>query len=104
VSFADVLERRPILRLTLEPLSVGQVAEHVAEILGAAPTPEEAAGVHRRSGDIPLLVEEVIAAGGSGVPDHLRSLFLAHVEEQGPDLIEILQVSWPRRSGWTPAR
>jgi predicted ATPase len=45
-SFTDVIERRPILRFTLEPLSVGQVAEQVAEILGAAPTSEEAAGVH----------------------------------------------------------
>ena len=72
VSFADVLERRPILRVTLGSLSVGQVAEQVAEILGAVPTSEEAAAVHRRSGGIPLLVEEVIAAGESGVPDDLR--------------------------------
>jgi DNA-binding CsgD family transcriptional regulator len=92
VSFADVLERRPILRLTLEPLSVGQVAEQVAEILGAAPTSEEAADVHRRSGGIPLLVEEVIAAGESGVPDHLRSRFLARLQEYGSDMTEILRV------------
>lgn len=92
VSFADVLERRPILRVTLGPLSVGQVAEQVAEILGAAPTAEKAAAVHRRSGGIPLLVEEVIAAGESGVPDHLRSLFLARLQEHGPDMTEILRV------------
>jgi DNA-binding CsgD family transcriptional regulator len=92
VSFADVLERRPIMRLTLGPLSVSQVAEQVAEIVGEVPTSEEAAAVHRRSGGIPLLVEEVIAAGGSGVPDHLRSLFLAHLQEHGSNMIEILRV------------
>ena len=92
VSFADVLERRPIMRITLGPLSVGQVAEQVAEILGAVPTSEDAAAVHRRSGGIPLLVEEVIAAGESGVPDHLRSLFLARLQEYGSDITEILRV------------
>jgi hypothetical protein len=92
VSFAEVIERRPILRLTLEPLSVGQVAEQVAEILSAAPTSEEAAAVHRRSGGIPLLVEEVIATGDSGVPEHLRSLFLARPQEYGSDMTEILRV------------
>ena len=48
--------------------------------------------VHRRSGGIPLLVEEVIAAGDSGVPDHLRSLFLARVAEHGPEVTETLRV------------
>jgi DNA-binding CsgD family transcriptional regulator len=92
VSFADVLERLPILRVTLGPLSVDQVAEQVAEILGAVPSSEEAASVHRRSGGIPLLVEEVIAASDSGVPDHLRSLFLARLQEHGPDITETLRV------------
>lgn len=91
-SFTDLLERRPVLRVTLEPLSVDQVAEQVAEITGADPEPQDVAAIHRRSGGIPLLVEEVVAAGSSGVPDHLRSFFLARLRERGPDVTETLRV------------
>jgi hypothetical protein len=90
--FTDALERRPVLRVTLEPLEPGQVADQVAGITGTAPSAEAAAAIHRRSGGIPLLVEEVVAAGDQGVPDHLRGLFLARVREHGPEVAEVLQV------------
>ena len=91
-SFTDVLERRPILRVALEPLSVDQVAEQVAEITGVDPDPRDAETIYRRSGGIPLLVEEVVAASDSGLPDHLRSSFLARLRERGPDVAEPLRV------------
>lgn len=91
-AFTDVLERRPVLRVAVEPLTVAQVAEQVAAITGTAPSSEMAESVHRRSGGIPLLVEEVVAAGDHGVPDHLRALFLARVREHGPEVAETLQV------------
>lgn len=90
--FIDVLERRPVLRVALEPLTIGQVADQMAGITGTAPSPEMAAAVHRRSGGIPLLVEEVVAAGNRGVPDHLRGLFMARLREHGPEVVEALQV------------
>lgn len=90
--FTDVLERRPVLRVTLEPLDPGQVADQVAGITGTVPSAEAAAAIHRRSGGIPLLVEEIVAAGDQGVPDHLRGLFLARLREHGPEVAEILQV------------
>jgi hypothetical protein len=52
--FTDVLERRPVLSLALEPLNASQVAELIAGITGTRPSPELAAAVHRRSGGIPL--------------------------------------------------
>jgi DNA-binding CsgD family transcriptional regulator len=76
----------------LEPLTPTQVAELAAGITGTRPTAEEADALHRRTGGIPLLVEEVLAAEGLGVPDHLRSMFLARVEEQGRDVAAVLQV------------
>lgn len=92
-AFTDVLERRSVLRVALESLAPDQVADQVAGITGTAPPPEVTAAIHRRSGGIPLLVEEVVAAGDRrGVPDHLRGMFLARVREHGPDVVEILQV------------
>ncbi len=91
-AFTDVLERRPLLRAVLGPLTASQVADQVAGITDTAPSPEVVAEIHRRSGGIPLLVEEVIAAGYRGVPDHLRGLFLARLREQGPEVAEALAV------------
>lgn len=92
-SFADAVDRRaPVTRVALEPLTPAQVADLAAGITGTRPTVEEADALHRRTGGIPLLVEEVLATGGSGVPDHLRSLFLARVGEHGPDVVAVLQV------------
>jgi ATP/maltotriose-dependent transcriptional regulator MalT len=90
-AFTDVLQRRQVLRVALEPLTVGQVADQVAGITGTAPSADVATGIHRRSGGIPLLVEEVVAAGGQGVPDHLRGLFLARLREHGPEVAKSLQ-------------
>lgn len=64
----------------------------MAELVGTPPSPEAAALIHRRTGGIPLLVEEVVAAGDQGVPDHLRGLFLARLQEHGPEVAGILQV------------
>lgn len=91
-AFADVLERRPLRRVPLTPLSPAAVAEQVAAITGTTPSSEEAHAVYGRSGGIPLLVEEVLAAGDRGVPDHLRSIFRARVERQGPAVLEALRV------------
>jgi len=91
-SFVDALERRPITRISLEPLTSEQAAAQIAAITGKPPSEEYAANVFRRSGGIPLLVEEVVAAGESGVPAHLRSLFLARVAEHGADVLEALRV------------
>jgi DNA-binding CsgD family transcriptional regulator len=83
-AFTDALERRPVLRLALDVLGVEDVAALIGGITGAAATAEAASDVHRRSGGIPLLIEELVASGGPGVPDHLRSLFLARVAALGP--------------------
>lgn len=92
VSVADVLQRRRTLRIGLEPLIPEQVADQIAAITGVNPSAQEAEALHRRSGGIPLLVEELIAAGDSRVPDHLRSLFQARITEQGADVVEALRV------------
>lgn len=92
-SFADAVARhRPVTRIALEPLTVAQVAAMAADITGVPPAEAEVTLLHRRTGGIPLLVEEVLAAGNRGVPDHLRTLFVARVAEQGPEVTQALQV------------
>lgn len=82
----DVLHRDALVYVTLEPLSQQEVATQIAGIAGELPSAEHAERIHRRSGGVPLLVEEVLAAeaaGTTGVPDHLRDLFLARVRRLG---------------------
>ncbi len=91
--FADAMARRgPVTRIALEPLTVAQVADVAAAITGVRPSGAEAGELHRRTGGIPLLVEEVLALGGRGVPDHLRSMFVTRVLEQGNDVARVLEV------------
>ena len=93
--FLEVLHREALVHVTLEALSPQQVAAQIAGIADAPPSPEYAARVHRRSGGIPLLVEEVLAAeaaGPAGVPDHLRDLFLARVRRLGAPAARVIDV------------
>ncbi len=91
--FLEVLHREALVHVTLDALTPQQVAAQIAGIADAPPSPEYAARVHRRSGGIPLLVEEVLAvetAGPAGVPDHLRNLLLGDTldEDDGDALGE----------------
>jgi DNA-binding CsgD family transcriptional regulator len=92
-AFADAMARRgPVTRITLEPLTVAQVADMAAAITGVQPARVDAEVLHRRTGGIPLLVEEILALGGRGVPDHLRTIFTTRVLEQGHDVTQVLEV------------
>ena len=84
--FLDVLQRDASLYVSLEALPPYHVAAQIAGIVGTVPSTERTEHIHRRSGGVPLLVEEVLAAeraGTSGVPDHLRDLFVARVRRLG---------------------
>lgn len=84
--FLDALGRDALLRVTLGGLARHAVAAQIAGIKAAPPAAEYADQVYRRTAGIPLLVEEVLAAeaaGVTGVPDHLRNLFLARVRRLG---------------------
>lgn len=84
--FLEVLDHDALVYVTLDALSPREMAAQIAGIADAPPSPEYAERVHRRSGGIPLLVEEVLAAeaaGAAGVPDHLRDLFLTRVGRLG---------------------
>ena len=84
--FLDALNHDALLHIELDALSSQGVAAQMEGIGGERPTKQDAERVHRRSGGVPLLVEEVVAAqaaGMTGVPDHLRDLFLARLHTVG---------------------
>lgn len=84
--FLDILRREATLSVTLDALTGPEVVVQIASIAGEAPSVAYAERVYRRSGGVPLLVEEVVAADAAGmsrVPDHLRDLFLARVRSLG---------------------
>ncbi|HSI93035.1 MAG TPA: AAA family ATPase [Jiangellaceae bacterium] len=93
--FLDVLHRDTRVRVTLRPLSPAEVVTQVAGITGAPPAPEDAERVHRRSGGIPLLVEEIVAAeavGITGVPEQLRDLYIGRVRRLGARAARAVEV------------
>ena len=93
--FLDALNHDAIMHVTLVSLSRQEVAAQIEGITGQRPSHEDAERVHRRSGGVPLLVEEVVAAeaaGASGVPDHLRDLFLARLSDMGKPAIRATSV------------
>lgn len=92
--FLDQL-RHARAHITLEALTPPEVALQVAAITGAPTPAQRAEQVHARTGGIPLLVEEVLAAeeaGVTGVPDHLRDLFLARLQQLGPAIAQVVEV------------
>lgn len=93
--FLDVLHRDTRVRVMLRPLSPAEVVTQVAGITGAPPAPEDAERVHRRSGGIPLLVEEIVAAeavGIAGVPEQLRDLYIGRVRRLGTRAARAVEV------------
>lgn len=93
--FLEVLDHDALVYVTLDALSAQEVAAQIAGIADAPPSPEYARRIHRRSGGIPLLVEEVLAAeatGAAGVPDHLRDLFLTRVGRLGAQAARAVDV------------
>lgn len=84
--FLDALNHDALLHVKLDALPPQDVAAQIEGITGRRTSHEHAELVHRRSGGIPLLVEEVMgaeAAGATGVPAHLRDLFLARLNDLG---------------------
>jgi ATP/maltotriose-dependent transcriptional regulator MalT len=92
-SFADAVSRGGLItRVALEQLTRSQVGKMAAGITGERWTEPAMENLHRRTGGIPLLVEEVLALGDTGLPDHLRSMFVTRVAEQGTEVVAALQV------------
>jgi hypothetical protein len=91
--FCDALGQALALRIDLGTLAEQDVAAMASDITGQVPTGDELRLLTRRSGGIPLLVEELLAAGDSGVPVHLRALFLHRVGQLGPEVTAIVQTS-----------
>jgi DNA-binding CsgD family transcriptional regulator/tetratricopeptide (TPR) repeat protein len=93
--FLDALNHDALLHIELDALSSQDVAALMEGIAGERPTQQDAERVHRRSGGVPLLVEEVVAAqaaGMTGVPDHLRDLFLARLHSVGEPAVRAARV------------
>lgn len=94
-TFLDVVHRATAAHVLLSELSEQEVAAQVAGITGEEPSTEYVEHLHRRTGGVPLFVEEVVAAESSGqtsVPDHLRDLFLGRVGRLHASAIRAVEV------------
>jgi DNA-binding CsgD family transcriptional regulator/tetratricopeptide (TPR) repeat protein len=75
-------------RIELEPFDRDELAEVLADILGAEPSPELLARLFTRSEGNPLYTEELLAAGLDGrgsAPQSLRDAFISRIERLSED-------------------
>ena len=90
------LERAPhARRITLGPLTRAELADQLADILGAPPDAELLERLWSRSGGNPLYCEELLAAGLDGrgaAPDTLRDALMLRVESLPDPAQEILRL------------
>jgi hypothetical protein len=112
------LEREPrARRIALAPLTREELADQLADILGAAPDAELLERLWTRTGGNPLFCEELLAAGldGRGAPpDTLRDALMVRVErlsEPAQELLRLVAVGQRldtscsrRRPAWSRAR
>src|SRR6188472_708286 len=76
-----------VARLRLEPLSpdaVGQLASGRAV---------DVAALHRLTGGNPFFVTEVLAAGGTAIPETVRDAVLARVAQLGPSATTVVEAT-----------
>jgi DNA-binding CsgD family transcriptional regulator len=93
VVLGELAARPGVVRVEVEPLSAGAVAEL------AATAPVDAAELHRRTAGNAFFVTEVLAAGGSEIPATVRDVVLARVArltEPARALLETLALVPPR--------
>ena len=90
------LERAPqTRRVTLAPLTRAELADQLADILGAQPDADLLERLWKRSGGNPLYCEELLAAGLDGrgsAPDTLRDALMLRVEGLPEAAQEILRL------------
>jgi len=90
------LERAPrSRRIELAPLSRDELAEQLADILGAPADPELVGRLHARSEGNPFFTEELLAAGLDGrgeLPSTMRDALMVRIDALPPDAMEVLRL------------
>jgi DNA-binding CsgD family transcriptional regulator len=87
-------------RIELVPLTRTELAEQLADILGAAPEDGLVDRLHRRSEGNPLFTEELLAAGLDGrgeLPPTLRDALMVRIEALSQPAQEVLRLLAPGR-------
>jgi DNA-binding CsgD family transcriptional regulator len=90
------LERAPrSRRIELAPLTRDELAEQLADILGAPADPSLVERLHTRSEGNPFFTEELLAAGLDGrgeLPSTMRDALMVRIEALPPDAQELLRL------------
>ena len=90
------LERAPrSRRIELQPLTREELAEQLADILGAPADPTLVKRLHARSEGNPFFTEELLAAGLDGrgeLPSTMRDALMVRIEALPPDAQDVLRL------------
>jgi DNA-binding CsgD family transcriptional regulator/tetratricopeptide (TPR) repeat protein len=91
--------RRPPMRLTLQPLDRGELADLIEGIEGERPTGSALVLVAERSGGNPLVAEELLAArrelSGASLTGSLEDLVVARLGLRSPECRRVLRLIAP---------
>ncbi len=82
-----------VVRADLPRLTRTETAGQLAGILGREPDPKVVSAVYERSSGIPLLVEATAESPAYGMPQSLRDLVLAGVDELTEDTQDLLRLA-----------
>ena len=82
-----------VVRADLPRLTRAETAGQLAGILGREPDAKVVSAVYERSSGIPLLVEATAESPGYGMPQSLRDLVLAGVNELSEDTQDLLRLA-----------
>jgi DNA-binding CsgD family transcriptional regulator len=90
------IERAPrSRRIELVPLTKEELAEQLADILGAPAEPSLVERLHARSEGNPFFTEELLAAGLDGrgeLPSTMRDALMVRIDALAPDAQEVLRL------------
>jgi DNA-binding CsgD family transcriptional regulator/tetratricopeptide (TPR) repeat protein len=100
--------RRPAERLTVEPLGRSELADLIEGIEGERPTASALVLVTERSGGIPLVAEELLAArrelSGASLTGSLEDLVVARLALRTPECRRVLRLLAPAGRPLTTAQ
>ena len=91
--------RRPAERIRIEPLGRGELADLIEGIEGERPTGSALVLVAERSGGIPLVAEELLAArrelSGASLTGRFEDLVIARLALRSPECRRVLRLLAP---------
>ena len=99
---------RPVHRIEIQPLDRRELAELLEGLEGERPSASVLVLVAERSGGVPLLAEEIVAAhrelSSASLTGGIRELIMARLSQRGPECRRVIRLVAPAGAPLSPDR